>query len=113
LLQALGRRYAKARDWQMLRQACSRHDAQAAARALSSILLTLSAQEQLRWRSDRAFQTAVTNLAQWRFGPASLAGKTVWRGDALWAAASAMQPHTRRKNRHAALPSLSPGEAGR
>ncbi|MFZ4479473.1 MAG: hypothetical protein ACOYNZ_06220 [Rhodoferax sp.] len=113
LLQALGRRYAKARDWQMMRQACSRHDAQAAARALSSILLTLNAQEQLRWRSDTAFQTAVTNLAQWRFGPASLAGKTGWRGDALWAAVSALRRHDRRKHGQAELPGLSPGDAGR
>jgi hypothetical protein len=84
-----------------------------AARALSSILLTLSAQEQQRWRSDTAFQTAVTNLAQWRFGPASLAGRTGWRGDALWVAVSALRQHVRLKHRQTELPGLSPGDAGR
>jgi hypothetical protein len=113
LQQALGRRYARARVWQMLRQACKRHDAEAASRALSSILMTLSAQERVRWRSDAAFQSAVTGLAQWRFGPASLAGRTRWQGDTLWAAASGLRQHAHLKHRHAKLPGLSPGDTGR
>jgi len=42
-----------------------------------------------------------------------LAGRTGWRGDALWVAVSALRQHVRLKHRQAELPGLSPGDAGR